>query len=223
MNFDVSKLTTKNLKLGLPCYTLAEEIMNAITHGLGVIFSLVALVFLILKNTNNAWNIVYVSIYGASMLVLYLISTLYHALKPCVAKTVFRKLDHCCIFLLIAGTYTPLCAIYIKSRFSLVVLVAVWVTATIGIVLNAIDVNKFSKLSLACYIVMGWSVIFIIKPVAQSLDKVQMNYLIAGGTVYTVGAILYVIGKKVRYIHSIWHLFVLAGSILHFFVIYGGI
>ena len=221
MNLNVSKQTIKSLDLKLPLYTLSEEIMNSTTHGLGVIFSLVALVFLILKNINSARNIVCVSIYGTTMVVLYLISTLYHALKPCVAKAVFRKLDHCSIFLLIAGTYTPLCAIYIKSRFSLVVLIAVWLAAAIGIVLNAIDVNKFSKVSLACYIVMGWSVIFIIKPVAQSLDKFQMNFLIAGGIVYTVGAILYVVGKKVRYIHSIWHLFVLAGSVLHFFVIYG--
>ncbi len=207
-------------KLNLPFYTVTEEVMNAITHGLGVVFSVVAYVLLLQKYVHNSANMLCITIYCASLFILYTVSTVYHALKVGKTKALFRKFDHCSIFVLIAGTYTPLCVMYISGPFSKAVLAGVWLAAIVGIVLNAIDVNKFSKVSLACYIIMGWSVVFIAKPAIQSLTQSQLVYLLVGGIFYTVGAVLYVVGKKMRYIHSVWHMFVLAGSIFHFMILY---
>lgn len=207
-------------KFNLPFYTVTEEVMNAVTHGLGVVFSVVAYVLLLQKHLHNLTDMLCITIYCASLFILYTVSTVYHALKVGKTKALFRKFDHCSIFVLIAGTYTPLCVMYINGPFSKIVLAGVWLAAIIGIVLNAIDVNKFSKISLACYIIMGWSVVFIAKPAVQSLTQSQLVYLLVGGIFYTVGAILYVVGKKMRYIHSVWHMFVLAGSIFHFMILY---
>lgn len=207
-------------KFNLPFYTVTEEVMNAVTHGLGVVFSVIAYVLLLQKHLYNLTDMLCITIYCASLLILYTVSTVYHALKVGKTKALFRKFDHCSIFVLIAGTYTPLCVMYINGSFSKAVLVGVWTAAIVGIVLNAIDVNKFSKVSLACYIIMGWSVVFIAKPAVQSLTQSQLVYLLVGGIFYTVGAVLYVVGKKMRYIHSVWHMFVLAGSIFHFMILY---
>ena len=224
MNMCPSTIQNKNFsqrqKFNLPSYTLMEEIMNSVTHGLGIVFSIVAYVLLLKKRNYTPKDMACITIYCSTLFVLYTVSTLYHALKTGKTKAIFRKFDHCSIFLLIAGTYTPLCTMYIKGPFATAVLIGIWITAIAGIILNAIDVNKFSKISLACYIIMGWSVVFIAKPVFESLSSEQFFYLLAGGIFYTVGAVLYVIGKKIRYMHSIWHLFVLAGSVLHFFIIY---
>ncbi len=207
-------------KFNLPFYTVTEEVMNAVTHGLGVVFSVVAYVLLLQKYVHNSADVFCITVYCASLFILYTVSTVYHALKVGKTKALFRKFDHCSIFVLIAGTYTPLCVMYINGPFSNIVLVGVWAAAIVGIVLNAIDVNKFSKISLACYIIMGWSVVFIAKPAVQSLTQSQLVYLLVGGIFYTVGAVLYVVGKKIRYIHSIWHIFVLVGSIFHFMILY---
>lgn len=207
-------------KFNLPFYTVTEEVMNAVTHGLGVVFSVIAYVLLLQKHLHNLTDMFCITIYCASLFILYTVSTVYHALKVGKTKALFRKFDHCSIFVLIAGTYTPLCVMCINGPFSKAVLAGVWLAAIIGIVLNAIDVNKFSKISLACYIIMGWSVVFIAKPAVQSLTQSQLVYLLVGGIFYTVGAILYVVGKKMRYIHSVWHMFVLAGSIFHFMILY---
>ncbi len=207
-------------KFNLPFYTVTEEVMNAITHGLGVVFSIIAYILLLQKHRYNKTNILCITIYCLSLFMLYTVSTVYHALKVGKIKALFRKFDHCSIFVLIAGTYTPLCVMYINGLFSKFVLTGIWTAAIIGIVLNAIDVNKFSKISLACYIIMGWSVVFIAKPAIQSLTQNQLVYLLIGGIFYTVGAVLYVVGKKMRYIHSIWHMFVLAGSVFHFMILY---
>lgn len=205
--------------LGLPNYTQGEEMFNAVTHGLGVIFSLVAWLFLLVNYPRNTKNVFAFSIYGATLLILYTISTLYHSFKVSKIKSTFRKLDHCSIFLLIAGTYTPICMLLTKGTASSVVLTSVWIAAAIGIVLNLVDVNKFSKVSLACYIFMGWSIIFMTKPALMYMTFRQLRLLLIGGMFYTVGAVIYVLGKKVKYMHSIWHLFVLAGSICHFMVL----
>lgn len=204
---------------GLPNYTQGEEIFNAVTHGLGVIFSLVAWLFLIFNYPRNIKNVFAFSAYGATLFILYTISTLYHSLKVSKIKSNFRKLDHCSIFLLIAGTYTPICMLLIKGTASMIVLISVWIAASIGIALNLVDVNKFSKLSLACYIFMGWSIIFMTKPALIYMSFRQLRLLLVGGVFYTAGAVIYVLGKKVKYMHSIWHLFVLAGSACHFIVL----
>lgn len=212
-NFDV-----KNLKLNLPKYTVGEEIFNAVSHGIGAILGIVALVLLIVIYPKNFKNIFCFSIYGSALIVLYTISAVYHALKISNAKKIFRKLDHCSIFLLIAGTYTPICALLIKGITGVALLASVWGAAILGIILNAIDVNKFSKFSLGCYILMGWAAIFAVKPLINNMSARQLFWLFSGGISYTLGAVIYVIGKKKKYMHSVWHLFVLAGSILHFMI-----
>lgn len=201
-------------------YSLGEEIFNAISHGIGAMLSFFAFFLLIQKFDNTLKNYVCISAYCLSLFCLYTISTLYHSLKPGKAKDIFQKLDHCSIFILIAGTYIPICLIFVGGLLSKIVLAVVCTFAVCGIVLNAIDVQKFSKFSMICYIVMGWSVLFMAKPTFDSLDVDQLFWLIEGGIFYTVGAVIYLIGKKVKYMHSIWHIFVLFGSICHFFILY---
>ena len=220
MKKNLSKIEEKRQKFNLPFYTLSEEIMSAITHGIGALLAILATVLLLIRVPHTLKNILCVSIYCSTLFILYVISTLYHALKINRAKAVFRKFDHCSIFLLIAGTYTPVCLMYVNITISWIILSCVWIVALIGITLNAVNVNKFSKISLACYIIMGWSAIFMAKPVIESLSEYQLYQLLAGGIFYTVGAVLYVVGKKVKYMHSVWHLFVLAGSICHFMIFY---
>lgn len=205
-------------KLDLPNYSLSEELLNAITHGIGSLLSILGIFILIKKYSGSPLDLTFMMIYCFTLFLLYTISTLYHSFKKNKAKKVFRKLDHCSIFLLIAGTYTPICATILKNSFSFYILAGVWILAIVGIVFNAIDVNKFSKFSLICYILMGWSIILIARPTIQILNREQLLYLLIGGIFYTVGAIIYVIGKKIKYMHSVWHIFVLVGSIFQFLV-----
>ena len=206
--------------LKLPNYSILEEILNAVTHGIGVIFAIIASILLIKTSLNDAYQLVSVIIYGITLIVLYLISSVYHALGLCKAKRIFRILDHCSIFLLIAGTYTPICVFVIKGTSGMILLASIWIAATVGIILNAIDLNKFSKFSMVCYIAMGWGVVANMGSLIKSVTNYQLWLLVWGGVVYTFGAMLYGIGKKIKYMHSVWHLFVLAGSILHFMMIY---
>lgn len=206
--------------IALPKYNTLEEILNSVSHGIGFIFSIAAFVFLMQKHQNNYKNMIIMSIYGFSLMFLYLSSTLYHSISSGKTKNILRKFDHCSIFLLIAGTYTPICTILINNTLSWLVLYAVWAATLTGIVLNIISINKFEKISLILYITMGWSIILIAKPAWQNLSSFQLKWLILGGVFYTIGAALYVIGKKKKYIHSIWHVFVLIGSICHFITIY---
>ena len=204
----------------IPKYSLLEEILNSTTHALGMVFSIFAfLVFLLRFKGFGAVDFASLLIYAFTLFVLYTISTLYHAMKKPKVKSVFRKLDHSSIFLLIAGTYTPICTIYIKCVWSKAILALVWIFAILGIFLNMIDVNRFSKISLALYVLMGWSIAFISKPAFKFLSRVQIKWLVIGGIFYTVGAAVYVLGKKVKYMHSVWHLFVLVGSVFHFMVL----
>lgn len=208
-------------KIHIPKYSLAEELMNAISHGVGALLAIGALVICIVVSVmhNNIWGVVSSSIYGATMIILYCMSTIYHSLKINKAKRVFRIIDHCSIFLLIAGTYTPFTLVSIRNDGGWVLFGIVWGAAILGIVLNAIDLEKFDKLSLVCYLVMGWAIIFAIKPLVHALPRNCIVFLIVGGVAYSLGAILYAIGARVKYMHSIFHLFCLAGSIFHFFAI----
>lgn len=217
------KNNSRNLKnendFGLPGYGFLEEVLNYLTHGAGVIFSVFAFIFLLIKSPKNSRNIISLLIYCSTLFILYLGSTLYHVAKTSKLKSNLRKFDHCSIFLLIAGTYTPICAIYLNNFESNIVLASVWVAAIIGMILNMVDVNKFSKISLFLYIFMGWSVLFISKSAMKLLSKNQLIWLLVGGVLYTLGAVIYVIGKKIKYMHSVWHLFVLAGSVCHFMIL----
>lgn len=203
-----------------PNYSPGEEIFNALSHGIGAVLSFFAFFLLIKKFDHTLKNYVCITVYCSSLFCLYTISTIYHSLKPGKAKNIFQKLDHCSIFLLIAGTYMPICLMFVGGIVSKIVFAIVCMAAICGIALNAIDVQKFSKFSMICYIVMGWSVVFMVKPTFRYLDVDQLYWLIKGGIFYTIGAIIYLIGKKVKYMHSVWHIFVLFGSICHFFTLY---
>lgn len=209
-------------KVTVPKYTLGEEIVNSISHGLGIILGIVALVLTIVfsvKN-NNTIGIVSSCIYGSTMIIMYTISCLYHALSPKLkAKKVFRVIDHCDIYLFIAGCYTPYCLSLIGGVTGWVIFAIIWACAVIGVLLNAIDLEKFIIPSVLMYLVMGWMIIFSYDSVATLLPTPGLVLLIAGGISYTVGAILYAIGSKKKYFHSIFHFFVLLGSILQFFSI----
>lgn len=210
----------KRKKLNLPIYSTFEEILSAISHGIGALLSIAAIVLLIISSSLKAKTIVCVTIYSATLFLLYIVSTLYHSLGVNKAKKVFRILDHCSIFILISGTYTPICLLMLDGVVGWLLFSVVWSAAIVGIVFNAIDLKKFSKLSMVCYIAMGWAIIFAIKPLLCVVNQRQLLFLFLGGIFYTVGAIIYGVGKKIKYMHSLWHVFVLAGSIFHFFMIF---
>lgn len=214
----LKKSITKD-KPAMPVYTPMEELLNTLSHGVGALLAIWGVIALVIKNCGDKRSLPGILIYGATLFTLYSVSSIYHALPAGNLKSMFRKFDHCSIFLLIAGTYTPLCMNYITETAGTVVLLTVWAVAVVGIILNLIDVNKFSKISMVCYLVMGWSVVFISKPAMRCLSYPQLQWLFIGGIFYSVGAVLYVIGKKVKYIHFIWHLFVLTGSICHYQVL----
>ena len=210
----------RRTELSLLSYPFSEEIMNAITHGVGAGLAIAGLVVLLASAPHDALTMISVSIFGATMILLYTVSTLYHALGINKAKKVFRVLDHCTIFLLIAGTYTPIALLCFGGNTGWIMFGIVWGVAILGIVLNAIDLQRFKTFSMVCYIGLGWLVVFFFKPLIEHLNQTSIVYLIVGGVFYTIGAVLYAKGKKVKYMHSIWHLFVLAGTIFHYFVIY---
>lgn len=158
-------------RISIPKYSLSEELLNAISHGLGALFGIVGTVLCIVKaaNTGDPWRIVSGSIFGVTVLLLYLMSCLYHALKVNMAKRVFRVIDHCTIFLLIAGTYTPFTLVTLRGTIGWVLFGIVWGMAVLGITLNAVNLKKFSKISVACYLVMGWAIIAAFQPLAEAL------------------------------------------------------
>ena len=196
-------------------YTVGEEIFNSVTHGVGAAISVAACVLMIIiaAFTGDAMKVVCASIFGASLIVLYTMSTLYHALTNPTAKKVLRIFDHCTIFILIAGTYTPFTLIAMGGALGWTVFGILWGVTVIGILLNAMSLNKFSKLSMVLYILMGWCVVFCVKPVITHLGLWGTLLLLAGGIFYTAGIIFYT--RKKRYMHSIWHIFVLLGSVCH--------
>ena len=202
-------------KITVPKYNLCEELINSISHGLGVILGIVALVLTIVQSAKNHSTIGVVSscIYGSTMIIMYLNSCLYHAFSPRIkAKKVFRILDHCDIYLFIAGCYTPYCLCLIGGIKGWIIFSIIWLSAIVGVLLNAIDLEKFQIPSVILYLVMGWMIIFSYNSIEEVLALPGLILLITGGVAYTIGAILYGIG----YFHSVFHFFVLAGSILQF-------
>lgn len=201
-------------------YSLGEEIFNSVSHGTGGLLAIAGTVVLIVMSViyADAWAVVASCIYGASLIVLYTMSTLYHAISNQRAKSFFRIMDHNTIFFLIAGTYTPYTLVTLRGTVGWILFGIVWGAAIIGIILNSIDLEKFRKISLVCYVLMGWVIIFAIKPMINALSSVSLIFLLIGGIFYTVGIVFYVI-KKIKYFHSIWHLFTIAGSVFHYFSI----
>lgn len=203
----------------LPDYTRGEEIMNMVSHIVGGGIGILVLVFGILfaARKRDAWAIVSVSLYGAMMVWLYTMSSVYHGLKPCRGKKVMQVLDHCTIYALIAGTYTPILLTAIRPLHPFLAWICFgleWGLLALTVTLTAIDLRKYRVLSMICYIFMGWLIIFVLPQTIEAMTLPGFYWLLAGGIAYTVGAILYGIGSKKRWFHSIFHLFVVLGSIL---------
>ena len=209
----------------LPDYTKGEEIFNMVSHIVGGALGIVATVLCVIfaARHNNAYGVVSSAIYGATMIILYTMSSLYHGLSPNLkAKKVFQVLDHCAIFLLIAGSYTPFALCTLREENVAIgwcIFGIIWAMAILGIVLNAIDLKKYKVFSMICYLVMGWCIIFRVNLLPTFLGTTGFTLLILGGVIYTVGAILYGLGKKHRYMHSVFHLCIFIGSLLQFFCI----
>jgi hemolysin III len=204
-------------------YSKKEEITNAITHGLGILFGIFALVFLIITNYKNSdtYEMLSYIIYGSTLIILYISSTLYHGIPIKKAKEHLRKFDHASIFLLIAGTYTPIALIALRGKIGWTMFIVIWSIALLGIIFKVFYINKLKILSVVMYILMGWIIIFAIKPLINALSMKSLIFLIVGGLFYTVGVLFYALQSKgFKYSHSIWHLFVLAGSVFHFVMIY---
>ena len=209
----------------LPKYTKGEEIFNMTSHIVGAVLGIVATVLCVVfaAINGNVYGVVSGAIYGVTMIILYTMSSIYHGLSPKrYSKKVFQVLDHCSIFLLIAGSYTPfaLCTIREYDTASgWIIFGVIWAVAILGIVLNSIDIKKFKIFSMICYLLMGWCIVFKIALLPKLLGTAGFVLLLLGGIAYTVGAVLYGIGKKHKYMHSIFHLFILLGSLLQFFCI----
>ncbi|MBR6407379.1 MAG: hemolysin III family protein [Clostridia bacterium] len=210
----------------LPFYTKGEELFNMISHIVGGALGAIALFLCVIMSVRKSdpWAIAGSAVYGVSLVTLYTMSSLYHGLNRGTAKKVMQVIDHCTIYFLIAGTYTPilLCSIRrVSPAWSWILFGLVWGFAALATVLTAIDLKKYSRFSMICYIGMGWCIVLAGKTAIEAIPAGGLVLLLAGGIAYSVGAILYKVGKKHRYIHSVFHLFVVAGSILHFFCIFG--
>lgn len=198
-------------------YTMGEEVFNSVSHGVGALLAVVgaSVIVTLAACFGDLVGVLSSVVYGVSLVILYTMSTLYHAFPFEKVKKIFRIFDHTSIFILIAGTYTPCCLIALRGNPKGVwVAVVVWVCAVAGIIMNAISLEKTEKLSLVLYVIMGWAVVFVIKDIVAALQGPAFWLLLAGGLSYTGGLIFY--KMKFRYMHSIWHLFVFAGSLLHY-------
>ncbi len=202
-------------------YLVFNEVLNAITHGIGVIISIVGLVFLVQKGLEygGAVEVTSYTVYGSTLILLYLSSTLYHSLTFTRARKVFRVIDHCSIFLLIAGTYTPYTLITIGGRLGAILTSVIWLIALLGVVYKTVWFKKIQGLSVWLYIAMGWISLFFLNYLYQGLGTRGFIWLMAGGVSFTVGALFYRL-KHVKYMHVVWHLFVLTGTVCMFFSIY---
>jgi len=201
-------------------YTASEERLNVVTHGLGFILALFASSFLLNKGLQKGFHLKFISylIYCFGLLTLYLASTLYHSAKDSALKKRLNIFDHSAIYVLIAGTYTPIALLIMKGNWGLVIFCIVWILAIIGIVLKFFFIGRYSKFSTATYVLMGWVIVIAIKPLISSMVTQGLIWLLAGGIFYTIGALLYQ-RKSMKYNHAIFHVFVLLGSLCHYIVI----
>ncbi len=202
-------------------YSPLEEKINIYSHVLGFFAAVVALVLLVVKASihGDVWHRVSFSLYGASMVILFAASSIYHSATNAKIRQRLKVFDHAAIYLLIAGTYTPFCLVTLNGFVGWVLFGTAWGLAAIGIVLKLFFTGRFDLISTAAYVVMGWLIVFAIKPLMQNLSPMGLSWLIAGGVAYTVGAILYAI-PKIKFNHAIFHVFVLLGSFCHFICVY---
>ena len=204
----------------LPTYSKGEEIFNMVSHIVGVVIGITILVLCVVFAAihHNNYGVVSSCVLGVSIILLYTMSSIYHGLSPkLMAKKVFQIFDHCSIFLLIAGCYTPFCLCTLRENNPVVgwtIFGIIWGLAILGIVFNSIDLKKFKAFSMACYLIMGWCIVFKIDVIYKSLGLTGFVLLLSGGIIYTIGAILYGVGKKKKWMHSIFHLFCLIATVL---------
>lgn len=200
--------------------TIGEEIANSVTHGVGAALSVAALVVLVVFAAlrGNAWHVVSCTIFGVALILLYLASTLYHALPSGKAKQVFRILDHASIYLLIAGTYTPFTLVTLRGAWGWSIFGVVWGLAVAGVVFQSLLIGRQPAVSTTVYILMGWVVVIALRPLVHALPLGGLLWMLAGGISYTAG--VYFFASKSRFAHMVWHLFVLAGSVCHFFAVF---
>lgn len=201
-----------------------EEWLNSATHGLGAVLSVIGTVALIVgaSEVGDVWKIVSFSIFGASLVLLYLASALYHGARRPELKRAFKTLDHCAIFLLIAGTYTPFLLVNMRGTVGWTLFAVIWSLAITGVVLKVIFKNRFKLARVGIYIAMGWLITFASSDLVASLSETALNLTIAGGIVYTAGVVFY-LADRIPYMHAVWHLFVIGGSACHFSAIYFGV
>jgi len=211
----------KQAKKAPRVYSLAEEITSSITHGIGAALAIAALVVLIIRavERSDVRGVVAVSIYGSTLIILYLMSTLYHAFTHRRTKAVFKFLDHVSIYLLIAGTYTVYSLSVMRGPMGWAIFGAIWGLALIGIVLESLGLTRNKILSTSLFVMMGWVVIFVAGPMKAAMSSTSFHFLLWGGAAYTFGAIIYAL-KRLPWTHPVWHVFVIAGSVLHFLSIW---
>lgn len=215
------KMETMMAEAHIAPYSMIEEIFNGLTHGVGILLSLAALVLLIVFASlyGTASHVVSCTIFGVSLLLLYTASTLYHSFQKPSVKRLFKIIDHSCIYLLIAGTYTPFLLVTLQGVLGWTLFGVIWFFAISGVVFKIFFVNRYKIVSTVAYVLMGWIIILAIKPLIDALPAGGMVWLVSGGLAYTLGVIFYA-WKKMPFHHAVWHLFVLAGSVCHFFAVF---
>ncbi|XVK27639.1 hemolysin III family protein [Pectinatus frisingensis] len=201
--------------------TVLEEKINAITHGIGTFFAVIALVLLILQAyfSGGRWQMIAAIVYGVSLVLLYLASTLYHSFSRQHVKSVLKFFDHAAIYILIAGNYTPFTLIPLHGKFGWSIFALVWGLALVGIIFKIFFVKRFKYFSTICYLLMGWMAVLMVKPLLAVLPAAAIYWLVAGGILYTIGTVFY-LDKQIPYNHAVWHLFVIGGSVSHFISIF---
>lgn len=212
----------KKERISIPSYTLSEELINSISHGIAAAFSIWGLVMLIIKASNEgAMAVTTVTLFGTTMILLYTISCIYHALSPRITgKKVLRVIDHCNVFLLVFGTIIPIALVGMKGVCGWIYFGIVGFVTLLGIIFSAVDVDKNEKIEVVCHLMNGWSAVLFIKPLIAGVGVTGLIFIILGGVMYSIGALLYGLGSKKKYMHSVFHFFCIAGSIFHYLAIY---
>jgi len=201
-------------------YNLTEEIASGVTHGLGAVLGVTALILLtvLAARSGDVWKVVSFAVYGSTLILMYLSSTLYHSFQEPKTKRIFRYFDHSAIYLLIAGTYTPFALVSLRGAWGWTLFGLIWGIAVFGLLMTVLGMGKSRVLASLVYIGMGWLVVIAIKPLLAAVPAGGIAWLVAGGLFYTLGVVFYV-WKRLPFNHAIWHLFVLAGSVCHFFAV----